>query len=93
MIFANTKTEVWLRSKAAKLGAAERECYYLGVAKSTNLDGLAATNQIAKDSYQEDDAMEIDNEVRSFFMAFAKKVVIRRGRRRILVKKGKGIPE
>ena len=67
LVFATIETEIELRSKAVKLVAAERECYHLGVAESTSLDGLAATTQIAKASYQEDEDMEIDEEVRTFF--------------------------
>ena len=67
LIFASIESEVELRSKAVKLVAADRECYHLGVAESTSLDGLVATTQIAKASYQEDENMEVDEEVRAFF--------------------------
>ena len=67
LVFATIESEIELRSKAVKLVAAERECYHLGVAESTSLDGLAATTQIAKASYQEEEDMEVDEGVRTFF--------------------------
>ena len=61
--YAEITDIISLRRAAVKIVAAERQCYREGTSESTNMDGLAATTQIAREFGEEDEeGMEVDDD-------------------------------